>query len=170
MIQEIYLAGGCFWGVEKYLSLIEGVLETSVGYANGATKNPSYEDVCYRDTGHAEAVKVVYDTEVVSLKHLLEMFYKAIDPTAYNRQGNDRGPQYRSGIYYTDTADLPVIQESLLQLGKQYSKPLVIEARMLQNYYEAESYHQNYLDKNPRGYCHIGAAKFEEAASTQSEV
>lgn len=170
MQKEIYLAGGCFWGVEKYLALIEGVVQTDVGYANGTTENPSYEEVCREGTGHAEAVKVVYDDELVSLEHLLEMFYKVIDPTLLNRQGNDCGVQYRTGIYYLDEEDLPVIESSLSELGREYQKPLAVEVGELKNYYPAEEYHQKYLDKNPRGYCHISPQKFKDAASTKSKV
>lgn len=155
MQKTIYLAGGCFWGVEKYLSLIDGVVGTETGYANGKTENPTYDDVCFRDTGHAEAVKVTYDTDKISLNKLLEEFYKVIDPTALNRQGNDVGIQYRTGIYYTDRDDLPVIKKSLEELQKRYERTLAVEAAELQNYSTAEEYHQKYLDKNPNGYCHI---------------
>jgi methionine-S-sulfoxide reductase len=159
--KQIYLAGGCFWGTEKYLSLIPGVLDTEVGYANGNTANPGYEDVCYRDTGHAETVKVEYDPAVLELPALLSLFYQVIDPTSINRQGADRGVQYRTGIYYVDEADGPAIRKSLAGLQTQYDKPLAVEAEPLKNYYPAEEYHQKYLDKNPGGYCHIGAAAFE---------
>ncbi len=162
---EIYLAGGCFWGVEKYLTSIRGVTETEVGYANGTTENPSYEDVCRRSTGHAETVKVVYNPEILSLDFLLSLYYEAIDPTSVNRQGGDRGVQYRTGIYYTDTSDLPVIKASLAGLQKKLDKPVAIEAEPLENFYPAEDYHQRYLDKNPGGYCHIGRDKFSKAAA-----
>ncbi|GHV96538.1 hypothetical protein AGMMS50293_28580 [Spirochaetia bacterium] len=160
-MKEIYLAGGCFWGTEKYLSLIAGVLETEVGYANGTTANPSYEDVCYRDTGHAETVKVRYDPSSVSLEKILSLYYEVIDPVSINRQGADRGTQYRTGIYYTDEADIPVIRTSIAELQAQYKKPIAIEVLPLENYYPAEDYHQKYLDKNPGGYCHIGKDAFE---------
>jgi methionine-S-sulfoxide reductase len=160
MTKRIYLAGGCFWGTEKYLSLIPGVVRTEVGYANGDTANPSYEDVCYRDTGHAETVLVEYDPALLELKKLLSFFYRAIDPTAINRQGADRGVQYRTGVYYVDGGDLPVIRQSLEGLQKEYNKPLAVECEKLKNYYPAEEYHQKYLDKNPGGYCHIGPAVF----------
>lgn len=162
-IKEIYLAGGCFWGVEKYISLIEGVLKTEVGYANGLTENPSYEDVCYSDTGHAEAVRVQYDADKISLKFLLQLYYDVIDPVSENRQGNDVGPQYRTGIYYVDEADREIIIDSLNNLQKRYENPLKIEVQPLKNFCAAEDYHQNYLDKNPKGYCHIGYEKFEKA-------
>jgi methionine-S-sulfoxide reductase len=163
MMKRIYLAGGCFWGTEKYLSLIPGVVCTEAGYANGLTANPSYEDVCYRDTGHAETVLVEYDPAVLELPRLLSLFYRAVDPTAINRQGADRGVQYRTGIYYVDEEDAPVIRRSLEELQKGYDKPIAVECEQLKNYYPAEKYHQKYLDKNPGGYCHIGPAVFEEA-------
>jgi len=165
--KEIYLAGGCFWGTEKYLSLVKGVLKTEVGYANGKTANPSYEDVCYRDTGHAETVKVVYDPEEISLEFILKLFYEVIDPLAKNRQGNDKGTQYRTGIYYTDNQDREIILNSLKELQNKYDKPIAIEVMPLENYYAAEEYHQKYLDKNPNGYCHIGGEKFKKAEQAQ---
>jgi peptide methionine sulfoxide reductase msrA/msrB len=164
---EIYLAGGCFWGAEKYLASIRGVLQTAVGYANGSTSNPTYEDVCRRGTGHAETVRVVYDPDILSLVFLLSLYYEAIDPTSLNRQGNDRGVQYRTGIYYTAPADLPVIEQSLAALGKRLEKPVAIEVGPLESFTPAEDYHQKYLDKNPGGYCHIGPEKFKRAASAR---
>lgn len=170
MNKMIYLAGGCFWGTEKYLSLINGVVGTEVGYANGNTENPSYEDVCRRNTGHAETVKVVYDPEKIELKNLLKLFYKAIDPVAVNRQGNDIGSQYRTGVYYVDKDDEAVIKVSLDELQKEYSEPLAVEVMELKNYYPAEEYHQKYLDKNPGGYCHIGEAEFHELKEAQKDT
>ncbi|NLH45857.1 MAG: peptide-methionine (R)-S-oxide reductase MsrB, partial [Acholeplasmataceae bacterium] len=163
-----YLAGGCFWGTEKYLSSLEGVVATEVGYANGRTENPSYEDVCYKNTGHAETVKVEYDASVLPLKDLLKLFYEVIDPVSINRQGNDVGTQYRTGIYYIDETDLPIIKESLKELKREYPVPLAIEVEPLSNYYPAEEYHQKYLDKNPGGYCHIGEEEFANARALQA--
>ena len=164
--KEIYLAGGCFWGVEKYFSSIKGVTTTDVGYANGRTANPRYEDVVYRNTNHAETVRVVYDPAVVSLPFILEMYYKIIDPTSLNRQGNDKGTQYRTGIYYVDSQDREVAQRSLEQLAQEYvGRKIAIELKPLEHYYKAEEYHQKYLDKNPNGYCHIGKDKFALAAN-----
>lgn len=164
--QEIYLAGGCFWGVEKYFDSINGVVSTDVGYANGNTRNPSYEDVVYRGTNHAETVHIVYDPKIVSLPFLLEMYYKIIDPISINKQGNDRGTQYRTGIYYLNDTDAQIAEESLSKLAQKYSgKKIAIELLPLSNYYKAEEYHQKYLDKNPRGYCHIGKDKFDQAKS-----
>ncbi len=160
----IYLAGGCFWGVEKYLSLVQGVAETEVGYANGTTESPTYREVVSGRTGHAETVRVAYEPEIAPLPFILDLFYEAIDPTSLNRQGNDRGTQYRTGIYYTDPADLPLIEASLTALQARYDKPVVIEVAPLANYTPAEEYHQDYLEKNPGGYCHIGQDLFEKAA------
>ncbi|MFR3729315.1 peptide-methionine (R)-S-oxide reductase MsrB [Lacrimispora sp.] len=163
MKKEIYLAGGCFWGTEKYLQNIPGIVSTEVGYANGNTENPTYEEVCNHNTGHAETVKVEYDDEVIGLPYILELYYDVINPVSVNRQGGDVGSQYRTGIYYTKDQDAPVIEESIEKLQKQYKETIAIERVPLRNYYKAEEYHQKYLDKNPGGYCHIGADKFEKA-------
>ncbi|MGI6150360.1 MAG: peptide-methionine (R)-S-oxide reductase MsrB [Christensenellales bacterium] len=160
---EIYLAGGCFWGTEKYLASIKGVQATQVGYANGTTKNPTYEDVCTRNTGHAETVHVVYDPKILPLEFLLELYYESIDPVAVNQQGGDVGTQYRTGIYYVNALDLPVIEQSIAQLQRRYDKPIAIEVKPLLSFYPAEEYHQKYLDKNPNGYCHIRREQFEKA-------
>ena len=161
--KTIYLAGGCFWGTEHFMKLIHGVESAEVGYANSVVPNPTYREVCTGKTGAAETVKVVYDADEVSLPFLLSLYYKTIDPTSLNRQGNDRGTQYRTGIYYTDPAELPAIEKSLAELQKHYSKPLAIEVGTLQNFYPAEDYHQDYLDKNPGGYCHISPGLFKLA-------
>lgn len=163
-MSEIYLAGGCFWGMEKYIASIQGVQATQVGYANGKTENPTYEEVCHENTGHAETVHVVYDAEIVSLEFLLELYYSAIDPVSVNRQGADCGLQYRTGIYYVDEKDLPVINRSIAQLQKRYSQPIAIEVKPLVRFSPAEEYHQKYLDKHPGGYCHIPQHKFEQAS------
>ena len=154
-MKEIVLAGGCFWGVEAYLLKITGVLETKVGYANGSVENPTYEQVCTKTTGHAEACYVKYDENTLSLEHLLEKFWKIVDPTVLNRQGPDIGSQYRTGIYYLKEEDLPLILQSKEKEQKNYEKPIVTEVMPLQCFYDAEDYHQNYLQKNPNGYCHI---------------
>lgn len=163
MTKDIYLAGGCFWGVEKYVSLLAGVTDTETGYANGNTENPTYDDVCYRDTGHAETVKVTYDNKKVSLYNLLQRFFEAINPTSVNRQGPDVGIQYRSAIYYTDKTDLNEISKALKDLQERYFEPLAIIAEPLNQYFKAEDFHQKYLDKNPRGYCHIGPSLMAKA-------
>lgn len=163
-MEEIYLAGGCFWGTEKYLGSIRGVLETQAGYANGTTHNPTYEEVCRHNTGHAETVRVVYDPGVLPLEFLLNLYYESIDPVSVNRQGGDMGAQYRTGIYFTNEADRPVIERSLAALQKRYSRTLAIEAEPLRQFSPAEEYHQKYLDKHPGGYCHIPGDAFEKAS------
>lgn len=163
MMKTIYLAGGCFWGVEKYLSLIPGVIRTQTGYANGTTENPTYEQVCRQNTGHAETVKVEFDDSKLSLSALLFRFFEVIDPTSVNKQGNDVGVQYRTGIYYTDPADKTEIASALSTLQARHQKPIAVESAFLSNYSPAEDYHQSYLDKNPGGYCHIPAKAFAQA-------
>ena len=147
--KEIYLAGGCFWGVEAYFERINGVVDAQSGYANGKTENPKYEDVVYRGTGHAETVHVIYDTTKIDLATLLQYYFRIIDPTSVNKQGNDRGTQYRTGIYYTDENDREIIQKELDELQKGYKKKIVVENKKLENFYLAEDYHQDYL-KNSR--------------------
>lgn len=154
-MKEIVLAGGCFWGVEEFMSRIDGVVDTKVGYANGTVAHPSYEDVCTGTTGHAEACYVKYDENKISLKELLDKFWSVIDPTLLNRQGEDVGSQYRTGIYYIDDEDLEIIEESLKREQAKYDKPIVTEIEPLTCFYYAEEYHQRYLKKNPDGYCHI---------------
>lgn len=161
--KEIYLAGGCFWGTEHFLRQIRGVTDTEVGYANSEKPQPGYREVCSGSTHAAETVRVEYDPEQLSLDRLLRLYFKTIDPTSKDRQGNDRGSQYRTGIYYTDSADRPVIEEALSELARQYEKPLAVEFLALQNFYKAEDYHQDYLLNNPGGYCHIPPALFESA-------
>lgn len=168
--KEIYLAGGCFWGTEHFLKQVRGVISTQVGYANGNIDNPTYKQVCADTTGFAETVRVAYDPQEVNLPLLLDLYFKTIDPTSVNRQGGDRGSQYRTGIYYTDTIDTPVIETAINVVAKEYDKPVVVEVKPLKNFYPAEDYHQDYLDKNPGGYCHIHPELFELAkkANTKS--
>lgn len=161
-MKEIYLAGGCFWGLEKYLGEIPGVLETQVGYANGSTKNPTYEAVCRQNTGHAETVRVRYDPELLSFERLLELYFAAIDPTSVNRQGGDRGSQYRTGIY-GPPEELEQARRFIERMAPKFQKPIAVEVLPLKNYAPAEDYHQKYLDKNPGGYCHLGEDKFRIA-------
>ena len=159
MRHEIYLAGGCFWGTEKYLAQIHGVLETTVGYANGRTERPSYEQVKHENTGHAETVRVVFDDEALPLATLLSLFYLAIDPTSVDRQGGDVGHQYRTGVYYVSEADAPEIRASLDRLSARVGQPVALECEPLYQFFDAEEYHQRYLDKNPAGYCHLPLAQ-----------
>ena len=155
MEKTIYLAGGCFWGCQKYFDLIPGVLETQVGYANGPTENPTYEQVKHDHTGHAETVRVKYDPAILPLPALLDKYFQVIDPVAVNHQGEDFGIQYRTGIYYCDPADAPVVSAALATLAEKYDQPLAVENKPLENFYPAEEYHQKYLEKHPDGYCHI---------------
>ncbi|MBU5591490.1 peptide-methionine (S)-S-oxide reductase MsrA [Clostridium sp. MSJ-4] len=154
-MKEIVFCGGCFWGVEEYMSRIKGVLETKVGYANGNKENPTYEEVCGKTTGHAEACFVKYDESIITLEELLNKFWHIIDPTIINRQGNDVGSQYRTGIYYLKEEDLNIILKSKDKEQEKYEKPIVTEIEPLKCFYDAEEYHQRYLKKNPGGYCHI---------------
>lgn len=162
--KTIYLAGGCFWGTEYFFSLIHGVVNTEVGYANSNVPDPTYREVCTGRTGAAETVEVVYDPKEVSLPFLLSLYYKTIDPTSLNKQGDDRGTQYRTGIYYTDPSEKTIIEKSLAELQTHYNKPLAIEVGPLKNFYPAEDYHQDYLENNPGGYCHINPGLFKMAS------
>ena len=166
----IYLAGGCFWGVEAYFQRIPGVVDAVSGYANGQTENPSYEDVVRRNTGHAETVQVIYDADRLSLDDILQYYFRVIDPTSLNQQGNDRGTQYRTGVYYTDVADKAVIEAALQQEQQKYAQPLVVENLPLKHFYAAEAYHQDYLMKNPNGYCHIDIRKADEPLPGKAAV
>ncbi|WP_055070126.1 peptide-methionine (S)-S-oxide reductase MsrA [Clostridium massiliamazoniense] len=154
-MKEIVLAGGCFWGVEEFFSRIDGVIDTEVSYVNGRTENPTYEEICYGNTNYAEACLIKYNEDLISLEEILNKFWSIINPTSLNKQGNDVGSQYRTGIYYLDPLDLVVINKSKENIQKQYDKPIVTEVKPLEKYYKAEEYHQNYLKKNPNGYCHI---------------
>jgi peptide-methionine (S)-S-oxide reductase len=154
-VKNIVFAGGCFWGIQAYFDGKKGVLKTKVGYANGNGKNPSYEEVCSGNTGFAEACFLEYDPRIVELEELLGMYWKVIDPTLVDRQGNDRGNQYRTGIYYVDEDDVNIIKKSIEDQQKNYTERIVTEVLPLENFYDAEEYHQKYLEKNPGGYCHI---------------
>lgn len=165
--RDIWLAGGCFWGVEAFFKRIPGVIATSVGYANGATQNPGYYDI--PKTGHAETVQVTYDQEQAPLAELLEYYFLIIDPTSLNRQGNDMGKQYRTGIYYTEEQDLPVIRRAVAAEQEKYKKKILVEVLPLEHYYLAEEYHQDYLGKNPHGYCHIDLSQAERALKSKKE-
>jgi peptide methionine sulfoxide reductase msrA/msrB len=168
-MKEIYLAGGCFWGTEHFFKQIRGVIETEVGFANGHTENPTYQEVYTDKTGFAETVLVKYNPDVVSLEFLLQMFFVAIDPTSLNKQGHDEGTRYRTGIYYTDSADLAIINKVYEAEQQKYSQPFAVERLPLENYYPAEDYHQDYLDKNPDGYCHLPLELFEFARKANPE-
>lgn len=162
-MRDIYFAGGCFWGVERFFKLVPGVVATEVGYANGHTLNPTYDDVCSDTTGYAEAVHVTYDETLVGLDTLLGLYFMAIDPTSVNKQGEDEGTQYRTGIYYVDEDDREPIDAAMATLAERYFKPLAVEVAPLSRFYRAEEYHQDYLAKNPGGYCHLSQELFELA-------
>ena len=163
MKKKIYLAAGCFWGAEHYLKQIEGITFTQVGFANGNTDNPTYEQVYTDQTGYAETVLVEYDSYIIPLRTIIRLYFKAIDPTSLNRQGEDSGTRYRTGIYYTSKSDLPVVQEVMALEAKKYNAPLQVEVAPLKNFFSADEYHQDYLDKNPTGYCHLPIELFAYA-------
>ena len=163
MTKDIYLAAGCFWGAEHYLKRVRGVVKTETGYANGNIAYPTYREVYTDKTGYAETVHVVYDPDVLGLDRLVQIYFKAIDPTSINRQGEDEGTRYRTGIYYSDPADLPAIQRICERVSGEIKAPLAVEVKPLKNFYRAEEEHQDYLDKHPQGYCHIPLALMEFA-------
>ena len=158
-MKTIYLAGGCFWGVQKFIDQFDGVTATEVGYANGPEMAPSYRDVC-SSSGHAETVKIDYDPGRISLTRLLNYYFMVIDPLSVNQQGNDRGIQYRTGIYYTEDSQLPEIEAVYREQEKKAGAKLAVELMPIRNFFTAEEYHQKYLDKNPAGYCHIPRKMF----------
>lgn len=168
-MKSIYLAGGCFWGVQKYFDQFGGVVSTEVGYANGPDSAPSYQEVC-RSSGHAETVRVDYNENRITLTRLLEYYFMIIDPLSVNQQGNDIGVQYRTGIYYTSEDQLSEIQAVYDREQKKAGAPLAVEVGPLENFFTAEEYHQKYLEKNPGGYCHIPGAMFELGAAEQAET
>jgi len=153
--QVIYLAGGCFWGVEAFISRLKGVNSTEVGYANGNDLAPTYEKVCSGKTGHAETVKATYNPKIIALDEILESFFKIIDPHTRNRQGPDIGTQYRTGIYWQEASHRDTVIKFLRKKQKESSERIVVEAHEISNFYPAEEYHQKYLEKNPQGYCHV---------------
>lgn len=164
MTDTVYFAGGCFWGTEHFFKQIPGVVSTTVGYADSSVPNPTYRQVCTGATGAAETVQVVWDRDVLTLPFLVRQFFVTIDPTVLNRQGNDVGTQYRTGIYTVSREDLDTVRRTVRELAGGYSEPIVVETGLLRNFYPAEDYHQDYLDANPGGYCHINHALFKRAA------
>lgn len=154
MMKRIVLAGGCFWGVQAYFDKVNGVLNTVTGYTEGDTENPSYEDVC-NGSGHAEAIYLEYDELKTTLDTILKHYFNIIDPTLINRQGNDIGLSYRTGIFCYQKEDLEYVKKFVDSIRDQYELPIVTEMKMLSHFYKAEAYHQNYLVKHPGGYCHI---------------
>lgn len=157
MNKIIYLAGGCFWGMEKYFSLAKGIVKTEVGYANGTKDNPAYEDLKHGLDDASETVKIEYD-ETISLEKILELYLRVIDPYSVNKQGEDEGIQYRTGVYYINIEDEKIIRE---YLSTHLNKGFQIEILPLKKFFKAEEYHQDYLNKNPNGYCHINMVKLK---------
>lgn len=162
-MESIYFAGGCFWGTQHFFRQVNGVVDTVTGYANSNIPDPTYKQVCSGTTGAAETVKVIFDPELVSLSLLCELYFLTIDPTSVNAQGNDVGTQYRTGIYYTDASQMPDIMRVVEQIVVKLGQPVAVEVLPLRNFYPAEDYHQDYLEKNPGGYCHINPALFSVA-------
>ena len=154
-MKEIILAGGCFWGVEAYFQRLNGVIKTVVGYTDGVSENPTYKEVCSGTTNHAEACKIIYDENIITLEKILEHFFRIIDPTSLNRQGYDIGTQYRTGIYYKFAEDKEIAENFIKAEAEKYNKPIVVDIKKESRFWNAEEYHQNYLIKNPKGYCHV---------------
>ena len=152
MEKVIYIAGGCFWGVEAYYQLLKGVVSTRVGYANGDKENPTYQELKQHLVTHAETLRLIYDDSIISLEKILEHFLRFVDPYSIDKQGHDEGHQYRSGVYYVNDEDKDVILD---YFDKHLEKGYMIEVKRLENFYDAEEYHQDYLKKNPGGYCHV---------------
>jgi|GEM_PF-2137587 len=151
--REIYLAGGCFWGVEGYFAQLDGVLSTKVGYSNGQTAETTYQQI--KTTDHAEVIYLKYDNSVLPLNDVLRHYFRIIDPVSINKQGGDRGRQYRTGIYYVDEETREEVVKFIEELQKNYTKKIAVEVEAVNNYIDAEEYHQKYLEKNPTGYCHV---------------
>ena len=170
-MQQIYFAGGCFWGTEHFLKQIRGVMLTETGFANGDEhlSNPTYRQVYTDLTGYAETVRVQFDEQQVSLEFLTNMFFAAIDPLSLNRQGEDTGTRYRTGVYYESEEQLPVLKQVFAEQQSKYRQPLAVELLPLKNYYPADEYHQDYLDKHPDGYCHLPQSLFQWARQQNTE-
>ena len=159
-MKTIYFAGGCFWGTQHFFAGVDGVKEATCGYANGNMENPSYEQVYTDTTGFAETVRVSYNPERIGLEELTELFFCIIDPLSLNRQGHDEGTRYRTGIYYTEPQERSVIEKVYAREEAKDGVPLVVELEPLRNFFPAEERHQDYLDKNPDGYCHLPLKTF----------
>lgn len=157
-MKTIYLAGGCFWGVDHFFSLAKGIINTEVGYANGTLDNPKYEDLKHGLDDASETVKIDYDENVVSLEKILELYLRVVDPYSVNKQGEDEGVQYRTGVYYQNDSDKEAIKK---YFDNVLEKDYKIEVVKLNKFFTAEEYHQDYLNKNPQGYCHINMAKLK---------
>ncbi|MBK2402693.1 MULTISPECIES: peptide-methionine (S)-S-oxide reductase MsrA [Erysipelothrix] len=163
-LRTIFVAGGCFWGVQEYYKRLKGIENTAVGYANSNQEDISYRDVCSGNTGAVEAVMIQYNHAVISLDAIVDHLFRIIDPTSLNKQGNDIGTQYRTGIYFEHESDHEHLESLLIAYQEQYSKPLAVEVLPLLNFTRAEEEHQDYLEMNPGGYCHID---FSRAKKTE---
>lgn len=167
----IWFAAGCFWGAQKFFKMVEGVTSTKVGFANGTTSSPSYKEVYTDTTGHAECVRVSYNPSVITLAELTGLYFKIIDPLSLNRQGEDEGTRYRTGVYYNDERDLDVLTAVFDRVKSELGVTgMPVELMRLKCFYPAEEYHQNYLDKNPTGYCHLSPAIFKLARRTSQKA
>jgi peptide-methionine (S)-S-oxide reductase len=153
--REIILAGGCFWGVEGYYKLLNGVIDTDVGYTDGSSNDPNYQDLCKGLIDHVEACQIIYDPTIITLTDILDHLFRFIDPTSLNKQGGDIGRQYRTGIYYEQESDKKIIEDFFASQQPKYVKPIVVDVKPKTTFYPAEDYHQDYLDKHPDGYCHV---------------
>lgn len=162
MVKKIVVAGGCFWGVQEYYRRLKGILTTKVGYAQGFVVDPVYTEVKTGSTLHAEVVYLEYDPTIISLTSILEHLFRMIDPTSLNRQGGDIGTQYRTGVYYYDDNEAVIIRDYIAQRQKEYRRPIVVECEPMKTFYDAETYHQDYLVKNPQGYCHVDFSLIKE--------
>lgn len=167
--KQIYFAGGCFWGVEKFMSSLPGVLSATSGYANAQINNPTYEEVKTGNTLARECVVVEYDTNQIHLRTLVFSYFSIIDPTQENRQGHDIGSQYQTGIYYIDELDKEVIDD-VISIESERAKSMKVEVKPLDNFFEAEQYHQKYLDKNPQGYCHVPFGMMQKAKNLKVDA
>lgn len=161
-MKTIYLAGGCFWGVQHYFDQFDGIQQTTVGYANGKTEHPIYQDVKKGMTGHAETIEIHYNENKISLKEILNRYFDVIDPVSINKQGEDEGISYRTGIFYVNPQDIDIINNKMAEVQAQYNEPLAVLVEKLDNFWPAEEYHQKYLEKNPGAYCHIPKSFFND--------
>jgi methionine-S-sulfoxide reductase len=162
MLNDIVVAGGCFWGVQEYYTRLKGVDETKVGYAQGTTVNPTYEEVCEGNSGFTEVVHIKYNPETISLTKICDHLFRLIDPLSVNKQGGDVGINYRTGIYYNNEVDKKVIDKYIAKQQKKYYSSIAVEVEKLENFYDAEDYHQEYLKKNIYGYCHVDFSKIKD--------
>ena len=154
-MRKIWLAGGCFWGVEAYFQQLKGILDTKVGYGQGEIDNPTYQQVCSGTTGYTEVCKLTYDEVTMPLEKILEHFFRIINPTTLNRQGADQGTQYRTGVYYGEEAEKSVIANFIHKMQAYHTDNIVVEVEPVRNFHLAEEYHQQYLQNTVGGYCHV---------------